>query len=125
MSLRPVVPEEPAARVARMRLGWADEGAPEAERELVALELAVTQEGSAKPAEVVEALWGAAAAADVACARVALWALDGEDGHRVDPLDLDGLRRGDASPGSLGPVGGSGGAVVAVEAARPAAAPSL
>jgi radical SAM family uncharacterized protein/radical SAM-linked protein len=128
MSLSRVVPEEPSVPLARRRLGWAEASAPEAEREVVALELAVTQEGSAKPAEVVEALWGAAAAADLACARVALWALDEQDQRRVDPLDLEGLRRGRAGGPSRGlfhPGGGAGDAAFDVHDAGPAAAPSL
>jgi len=65
----------------RRRLGW-EEGA------MVAFGVSVTNEGSARPAEVVTALFGAEVAAAADLARLALW---GDDG--VDPLRVADLRR--------------------------------
>ena len=93
---------------ARRRLIW---DLPEdAGRGLVRFQLVVSAAGSAKPVEVIEGLWGADVAADVALARVGLWAVEEEidqdvmtdppaalpanpiaDGL-IDPLDVDRLR---------------------------------
>jgi len=66
---------------ARRRLGW-DEGA------MIAFGVSVTNEGSARPGEVVTALCGAEAAEAADLARLALW---GDE--RVDPLRIAELRR--------------------------------
>ncbi|MEO5769195.1 MAG: TIGR03960 family B12-binding radical SAM protein, partial [Polyangia bacterium] len=73
---------------------------------LVRFQLAVTTEGSAKPIEVVESLWGTEVAARSAIARVGLWAVDSDrlrdplgaplgtrsEARLIDPLDADALR---------------------------------
>jgi len=83
----------------------------EAAPELVRFQLAVSAEGSAKPIEVIEALWGAEAAAQTALARVALWAVDSDrlrdpagaplpermGARLIDPLDADALRQSAAT----------------------------
>jgi radical SAM-linked protein len=86
------------------RLGW--ERGDDAGPDLVQFQLAVSAAGSAKPVEVMEGLFGPAVAADVALARVGLWAVEG-DGEEtpadalpadplavvlIDPLDIDRLR---------------------------------
>ena len=74
---------------------------------LVRFQLAVTTEGSAKPIEVVEALWGPEVAARAAIARVGLWAADSDrlrdplgaplatrgEAKLIDPLDAEALRQ--------------------------------
>ncbi len=64
----------------RGRLDWPD-------GEAVAFGIAVSQDGSARPVEVIEALFGSAIAADVELARLALYAEGGRD-----PLQLPELR---------------------------------
>ncbi|MBC8133975.1 MAG: TIGR03960 family B12-binding radical SAM protein, partial [Deltaproteobacteria bacterium] len=78
------------ARIARS-LQW--DQSEDGDRDLVRFRLLVSAEGSAKPIEVIEGLWGAEVAAQSAIARVALWAVDGASGNLVDPLDADALRR--------------------------------
>jgi len=73
----------------RARLRW-DEPA-DLDSELIAFQLGISTDGSAKPGEVIAGLWGDAAAADSACARVALWAADGD--RLIDPLDTLALRQ--------------------------------
>jgi radical SAM-linked protein len=80
------------AEVERMRerLQWDH---PQDERcDLVRFQLAVSAEGSAKPVEVVEGLWGPelARSHSISLARVGLWGLDGD--QLVDALDVDRLR---------------------------------
>jgi radical SAM-linked protein len=71
------------------QLEWDPSG--ESEADLVRFHLAVSAEGSAKPIEVIESLWGPDVAAQTSIARVALW---GTDGNRlIDPLDADSLRQ--------------------------------
>ncbi|HVV52197.1 MAG TPA: TIGR03936 family radical SAM-associated protein, partial [Polyangia bacterium] len=67
---------------ARRRLGW------DAGGETVAFSVSVSNEGSARPVEVLAALWGAEAAEAADLARLALWAEE-----RVDPLGIAELRR--------------------------------
>jgi radical SAM family uncharacterized protein/radical SAM-linked protein len=71
------------------RLEWDRSDDPD--RDLVRFQLSVSTEGSAKPIEVIEGLWGPEVAAACSIARVALWGLDGD--RLVDPLDADALRR--------------------------------
>jgi len=59
---------------------------------LVRFAVVVSQEGSARPVEVVRALFGDDVAAGTELARLALWATEGED-TAVDPLRLESLRR--------------------------------
>src|SRR3569623_84698 len=61
------------------------------ERELVAFQLGSSTVGSAKPGEVIAGLWGDAVAADTDCARVALWAADGD--RLIDPLGAAAQRQ--------------------------------
>jgi hypothetical protein len=84
----------------RARLDWGD-GA------LVRFRVAVSHEGSARPSEVLAALFGADLAPRAELARLGLWARepgrncdsDGADiagafaGRSVDPLDVESLRR--------------------------------
>jgi radical SAM family uncharacterized protein/radical SAM-linked protein len=95
----------------RRRLDW--DGGP-----LVRFRVAVSHEGSARPVEVLTALFGAdvAAAADVA--RVGLWAID-DAGAAVDPLDLEAVRRrppGAAAPAPAGEPGAPAGAAAVDDA---------
>ena len=90
--LRIVAPDDVQASAMRARLGWDAPGTGPDAGDIVAIELGVSVEGSAKPAEIVEALWGEAAAPDTSFARVGLWAV-GEGGRRIDPLDVEALRR--------------------------------
>jgi hypothetical protein len=78
-----------AAAAGAARLGWDDDPS----REVLRLELGVSQEGSARPLEVIEGLLGPDVTAAVELARVALWADLDEAGQRVDPLALEALRR--------------------------------
>jgi radical SAM-linked protein len=70
----------------RERLDWPGDGA------LVRFAVAISAEGNARPAEVIEALWDADVAAGADFARLALWA-SSDGGARVDPLDAPALRR--------------------------------
>ncbi len=74
---------------ARERLDWPD-GA------LVRFRVAVSHEGSARPIEVLSALFGADVAPRAEIARLGLWAPGS-----VDPLDVDSLRR---QPAAAAPV---------------------
>jgi radical SAM-linked protein len=67
----------------RRRLGWTD-GA------LVSFSVSVSNEGSARPSEVVAALYGVEVAAETDLARLALWGEDRSDPLRAQP----GLRGG-------------------------------
>jgi radical SAM-linked protein len=102
--LGPVESSSAQAVAVRRRLGW--DGAEDLERPVMRFRLTATHEGSAKPAEVLEALWDAAVAADAELGRVALWAVE-EDGRLMDPLDLAALRRPlslpSSEPASLAP----------------------
>ena len=96
---------------ARRRLDW--DRPEDADCRVVRFQVVVSAAGSAKPVEVIEGLWGADIAADVALARVGLWATDQDvmpdsaietPQHYVtdlmsrdlrdliDPLDVDRLR---------------------------------
>jgi radical SAM family uncharacterized protein/radical SAM-linked protein len=75
-------------RVCR-QLEWDLSG--ESEADLVRFHLAVSAEGSAKPIEVIESLWGLDVAAQTSIARVALWGVDAD--RLIDPLDADSLRQ--------------------------------
>jgi radical SAM-linked protein len=75
----------------RARLDWAD-GA------LVRFRVAVSHEGSARPSEVLAALFGADLAPRAEIARLGLWAREPASdgvlaGPSVDPLDVESLRR--------------------------------
>jgi radical SAM-linked protein len=73
----------------RDQLGWA----PEANRpSVVRFQLAVSTEGSAKPIEVLEGLWGAEVAREAAIARAHLWGDALPDGTLIDALDTEALR---------------------------------
>jgi radical SAM-linked protein len=85
-SLRRLAPFEDAA--VRRRLGWG-------EGTMIVFSVSVTNEGSARPLEVVSALFGADSADAADLARLALW---GDD--RVDPLRVGELRQ---RPGGLPP----------------------
>jgi radical SAM family uncharacterized protein/radical SAM-linked protein len=82
-----------------------------AERILITT-VAISHEGNARPAEVLEALVGEEAAREAHVARVALWAGGpGAGGPLLDPLDLSALRvrprrvdEGAALPGGRAPV---------------------
>jgi radical SAM family uncharacterized protein/radical SAM-linked protein len=87
----------------RARLGWAD-GA------LVSFAVAVSAEGSARPSEVIAALYGPEVAAETDLARLALWAEQGIDPLRVAPLRVADLPGGTAAartsaPASTSPPG--------------------
>ncbi len=72
----------------RRRLDW-DAGA------LLSFAVTVSQEGSARPIEVIESLFGAEVAADTDLARCALWAEAAgtrQPEDRVDPLHMPALR---------------------------------
>jgi len=69
----------------RARLDWPD-GA------LVRFRVAVSHEGSARPSEVMAALFGAEVAPRAELARLGLWGTDAA-GVSIDPLDVAGLRR--------------------------------
>jgi len=88
-ALAMVVPGSAEETRARARLLWNEPA--DLESELVAFQLAISTDGSAKPGEVIAGLWGEAVAADAACARVALWAADGD--RLIDPLDTASLRQ--------------------------------
>jgi radical SAM family uncharacterized protein/radical SAM-linked protein len=88
-SLAAVAPGGADDQSVRARLLWNDPD--DLDCEIVAFQLAISTEGSAKPGEVVAGLWGEAVAADVTCARVALWAADGD--RLLDPLDTAALRQ--------------------------------
>jgi hypothetical protein len=79
-----VPPSETRARLAD-ELGFASD-------RVISFKLGVSHEGSARPTEVVEALYGADAAATARFARVALWAEAGAPAHTIDPLDFPALR---------------------------------
>jgi radical SAM-linked protein len=79
-SLRSLSPFESAE--ARRRLEWAD-------GPMAAFRIGVSHEGSARPSEVVAALWGTEIAAETDLARLALHAEQG-----LDPLRPAELRRG-------------------------------
>jgi len=70
---------------ARARLDWPD-------GETIRFRVAVSHEGSARPIEVLAALFDPEVAARAEISRLALWGL-AEAGERVDPLDLERLRR--------------------------------
>jgi radical SAM-linked protein len=82
-SLRAVEGWEEAA--ARARLDWPD-------GETIRFRVAVSHEGSARPIEVLAALFDPEVAARAEIARLALWGLM-DAGDRVDPLELERLRR--------------------------------
>jgi radical SAM-linked protein len=65
----------------RRRLGWTDGS-------LISFSVSVSHEGSARPIEVLTALYGADVAAETDLARLALW---GDD--RIDPLRVADLAR--------------------------------
>jgi len=88
-ALSAVVPGSPEDVSGRARLLWNEPA--DLERELVAFQLGISTDGSAKPGEVIAGLWGDAVAADTDCARVALWAADGD--RLIDPLDTAALRQ--------------------------------
>ena len=88
-ALAVVVPGSAEETRARARLLWNEPA--DLESELVAFQLAISTDGSAKPGEVIAGLWGEAVAADAACARVALWAADGD--RLIDALDTASLRQ--------------------------------
>jgi radical SAM family uncharacterized protein/radical SAM-linked protein len=71
----------------RRRLDW-ERGA------LLSFAVTVSQEGSARPVEVIEALFGAEVAAETDLARRALWAEQsgGRQPERIDPLHMPALR---------------------------------
>ena len=77
-SLRRLAPCEGAARA---RFGWDEGGAT------IAFSVSVSNEGSARPTEVIAALWGDEVAAASDFGRLALW---GEE--RTDPLRVADLR---------------------------------
>jgi hypothetical protein len=68
----------------RARLDWAT-------GPLVRFAVSVTHEGSARPVEVVRALFGEDVAERADLARLALWSLEGD--AQVDPMRLEQLRR--------------------------------
>ena len=77
----------------RARLDWPD-GA------LVRFRVAVSHEGSARPSEVLAALFGADVAPRAELARLGLWAREparlprrARRRRSIDPLDLESLRR--------------------------------
>jgi hypothetical protein len=85
-SLRHVLPIDPERDAdVRQRLDWPT-------GVLVRFGVGVSHEGSARPVEVVRALFGDDVAAGTELARLALWAESGDDGT-IDPLRLDVLRR--------------------------------
>jgi radical SAM family uncharacterized protein/radical SAM-linked protein len=67
---------------ARRRLSWTD-------GEMISFSVSTSNEGSARPSEVVSALYGADVAVEVDLARLALWGDDGND--RTDPLHQPAL----------------------------------
>ena len=69
---------------ARRRLDWPTGPA-------VRFSVSVSHEGSARPVEVMRALFGDDVAAGTELARLGLWAIDA--GGAVDPLSLELLRR--------------------------------
>jgi radical SAM family uncharacterized protein/radical SAM-linked protein len=85
---------------ARRRLDWATGAA-------VRFSVGVSHEGSARPIEVVRALFGDDAAAGADFARLALWANEagehGAHGPTLDPMRLEQLRRGVTGPGAPAP----------------------
>jgi hypothetical protein len=96
----------------RRRLDWPEGDQPLRSgeelgvRALVRMQLAVSAAGSAKPSEVIEALWGQEIADRTSLARVGLWAMDRD--QVVDPLDADALRRaveGIGPPSHVSPKG--------------------
>jgi radical SAM family uncharacterized protein/radical SAM-linked protein len=90
-SLLFALPEAPTLDPSvRARLDWPT-GA------LVRFGVSVSQEGSARPVEVVRALFGEDVAAGTELARLALWASEAGDAA-VDPLRLEVLRRPVTSP---------------------------
>jgi radical SAM-linked protein len=76
-----------AARAAEV-FGW-----PAAQT--LVFSVAISAEGNARPAEILEALIGADLAGEADVARLALWSggRDGQHEQRIDPLDLLELRR--------------------------------
>jgi len=89
LSLRAVAAGGQEDVAVRAGLMWNDDA--DTGTEMIAFQLVISTEGSAKPIEVVEGLWGAAVAVETSCARVALWATDGE--RQLAPMDLEALRR--------------------------------
>ncbi|HVZ72165.1 MAG TPA: TIGR03960 family B12-binding radical SAM protein [Polyangia bacterium] len=88
---------------ARARLDWRD-------GEAVCFSVGVSHEGSARPVEVVRALFGDDASVSVGAdfARLALWAneageLAAADAATIDPMRLDAIRRGVTGPGAAAP----------------------
>ena len=61
-------------------------------RTLIRFQLAVSTEGSAKPIEVLEGLWGADVAREALLARAHLWGDALPDGTLLDALDTEALR---------------------------------
>jgi radical SAM family uncharacterized protein/radical SAM-linked protein len=91
-SLGAIAAHEPSADV-RRRLDWAT-------GDVVRFRVAVSHEGSARPVEVVRALYGEDVAARTELARLALWAAgegDRSDAGAVDPMRVDVLRHRAAS----------------------------
>jgi radical SAM family uncharacterized protein/radical SAM-linked protein len=77
----------------RRRLDWQGQG-QEDDGELLRFQVAVSHEGSARPSEVVTALFGDEIAGRVELARLGLWAVDGSGPttQLVDPLETGALR---------------------------------
>jgi radical SAM family uncharacterized protein/radical SAM-linked protein len=71
-------------------LEWGDEAEPAHGSRLLEFQLAISTEGSAKPVEVIEALFGAGVANETQLARVGLWAHEG--GRLLDPMDVAAFR---------------------------------
>jgi radical SAM family uncharacterized protein/radical SAM-linked protein len=71
----------------RRRLDWRASGP------LVRFGLVVTAEGSARPSEVITALFGEEIAQSTELARLALWASASDEARLVDPLRVQALRR--------------------------------
>jgi radical SAM family uncharacterized protein/radical SAM-linked protein len=92
---------------ARRRLDWPS-------GPLVRFSVSVSHEGSARPAEVVRALFGDDVAAGAELARLGIWAADA-GGRAVDPLRLEELRRPQARAAGAGasPAGDRGAAASA------------
>jgi radical SAM family uncharacterized protein/radical SAM-linked protein len=77
----------------RDELGWTAAAAEtDLQPTIVRFQLAVSAEGSAKPIEVLEGLWGAEVAREADIARVHLWGDALPDGTLLDALDTEALR---------------------------------
>jgi hypothetical protein len=61
---------------------------------MIRFAVSVSHEGSARPVEVVRALFGEDVAERTDLARLALWATEGDgQQHQIDPMRLELLRR--------------------------------